>query len=923
MKKIYFAGLLAFMLSGYVNAQSEHPLQNQQRIPQQFQQSFMKQQMAQRHAENVTALPRTTIAPLASSQRSGMDNSALQFLTRRYAPKGDNSQGSIPLLSKMRFTVDGETQRTRLIKERNEYGLPTYEVVTLKDGSIVKEVRHTYEMGPQGYWTSWTTEEKMPDGNWLKTQRKERDINEQKQLVANREYKLNADSTKLVPIIEEEMVYNMDRREIIADGAPVYSNVTFTKTASYDNDGNIEFYREFVWNDDFENYLKVHEVTSYSKTIGELEGNKFTETEYRENYEGEWYPSDQFIKFSDGGFIRYQFEENGDTTFVWGNYLSWKDNTPSKGIHTIVRNERIRGEWVANKRYTVEGLSDQRKRQEGVPLVVKQETYDADSNEWIPTNNFTINQVSDNIVSIADNNGLRHYRFNHLDCNIFDEKNRIYYDNENQTYLCKIIDTPTSALYRQCNSKHEEIRTFIVNIGDRISPNFQSERIVYLHERAFPTSKPIPELELQYINCDGEMVRNEMVCNEKRQLVKRTEWTTLKNGKTFVTNKYNGDFDDDGYKITQVSYTIENGEKAVVSQTTTETYKELPTGECSQEIITCNGKGEIVAGERNVCDANSMMKSYTYSTETQDFELKNEAAGIVIEYLEDGSEVNIERKLDENGKLVNNEKVVFNKSDDTEERYSWNAEANEWVGRSKEKFLQWSEKKPEIYRHKPEAESLSPDEDLIVPMKTDKDKEGYISCHEKISYQWNQEKKTWEIREMSQSKFVKIDENNYLFYSKSDNQHSKHTEKHYITTNAKNQLSQLRQVWQRETTSREDPNKKEIFTSENIDIYTYDDRGMTVADDFIFKENNVVRQKGKILYEYVDFSFNPTAISDVKVVDNLQITGRNITAANGALITVYDMSGRCLQRAEGQLTLPSSGLYIVKCGDRSTKVMCR
>lgn len=76
-------------------------------------------------------------------------------------------------------------------------------------------------------------------------------------------------------------------------------------------------------------------------------------------------------------------------------------------------------------------------------------------------------------------------------------------------------------------------------------------------------------------------------------------------------------------------------------------------------------------------------------------------------------------------------------------------------------------------------------------------------------------------------------------------------------------------------------------------------------------------------YVFTDVKLTPTAIEEVQQAESLQISGREISAADNALISVYDLSGRKVASGKGKLTLPATGLYLVNCNGKTVKVSCR
>ena len=116
--------------------------------------------------------------------------------------------------------------------------------------------------------------------------------------------------------------------------------------------------------------------------------------------------------------------------------------------------------------------------------------------------------------------------------------------------------------------------------------------------------------------------------------------------------------------------------------------------------------------------------------------------------------------------------------------------------------------------------------------------------------------------------------------------------------------------------------------------FTYNEQGfvterkeMPYAYELVSDAYEIWEQTGDIwkdLYIYTAAQVTPTEIDEVKNHDEgFTRNGREIRTAEGAAVTVYDLSGRQVAAGTGHLTLPNSGIFLINCNGKTTKVSCR
>lgn len=99
--------------------------------------------------------------------------------------------------------------------------------------------------------------------------------------------------------------------------------------------------------------------------------------------------------------------------------------------------------------------------------------------------------------------------------------------------------------------------------------------------------------------------------------------------------------------------------------------------------------------------------------------------------------------------------------------------------------------------------------------------------------------------------------------------------------------------------------------------YTFDEEYYPVHIDELLTSNTYQRNE----HCYIDITWTETKGVGAIAADGMEIeiTGREVKACGA--VRAYDMQGRLVASSEsGMLTLPSAGIYLLRCGSRSRKV---
>ncbi|MCH5228125.1 MAG: hypothetical protein J1F16_09995 [Muribaculaceae bacterium] len=388
-------------------------------------------------------------------------------------------------------------------------------------------------------------------------------------------------------------------------------------------------------------------------------------------------------------------------------------------------------------------------------------------------------------------------------------------------------------------------------------------------------------------NSQGQLV--EVSEYDNGMLDEKTEFTYIPNGYTYKIYEP----DDNG-----VLYMYETGTYTLVNNIETDEY------------FYHDEDGEITYGYKNV---ENLTENYTifysYSLDQQTWEVTYRYASPITEVLPDGKIQTITRDF------VGDEIVYVDKDitqDDYNtgtyylERYIWDNTTQSWVGEYKREWGRVTVPNFEVIY--PTEPSYFSDE-YFVPANLQEGSSASQEITYNFDYVWDPQNNDWVLSYGSNTTFTVT--GNTMVKEITD----QYSETNFDYTTQIIKVDNSRRILSDITTYR-DPART---TTKSIS-YTYDSEGYLI-NRFTDDPNSTYSENftyGEITYVT---DIEEIAENAVKVI----VSGKKVTVAGDALVEIFNMQGQKVAeiKGNGSVSLPSTGVYVIKYEDKAEKVLVK
>ena len=832
--------------------------------------------------------------------------------------------------------------------EYDEFGYRRAENISNNKGGAISNRRYSYNIGIDNYWTTRTIEKKEKDQQWVPESKVERDINEKHQLVGMRTYQISPEFNNFVLSTEKEYDYEHRYYDEYSDTWYVGATV---KEKSFDTNGKITYESTYRWSELLQNYVETERIgystdregTSYveSKTITKESGDELiTYTYYASSMSDEHelylgkeihdfyglssgsyyvdYGMNGHLNSSGGTFKRtvvdvpekgamttteYEIEWNADNTGVEECAISKEvrkgmdiEDNPNRGESFYKRVEKLQGsEWEVTDEIQGNWLND--------VLVHKKETTSY-YGEIEVTDSYTYMPEGENV-----SNKEAHY----------DEKSKIYYLASSE-YPSKENGNKVVNYYTYYNLQNEVVKAVktVANYDNSLGWDFADTPVFYIQSDNGEW-KVMANCEFEHFeNYYDHFYRYIYKLNEKGQVVSE-KVLTLIDGKEYVVSTSTCKYTVGGYFYESIDYDLETNMDGSEFYRSTQEMKRISADEFIFTNLEYYGNStEIDWGDRA-----HAVKDITYFEEydaqKKDFVEKRVVVKPIVTVDENtGFVTTIKRELDKNRNIVNKEKSVFKATKEPffrhEEIYKWNATDNKWEGQF---YLENSDVTYKINIRPFSDPRIYDDTGLNLQ---DAEDEQMAIDHEisrnSIEYSWDLATDTWQPLSIRKRELISHIGNTYI--EKTTRSNSRETQE--ITREYQLDDEGYALVSKSDTKLTQDG--KVTTRSEKV-VREHNECGLLTKE-----RGERVNEEGNMSFTDIEFIYEarqlvPTKINNVKGEEVFTVKGREVVAPAGALIEVYDLGGRKLMSAKGQLTLPAAGIYVVKSAGTSVKVSCR
>lgn len=361
------------------------------------------------------------------------------------------------------------------------------------------------------------------------------------------------------------------------------------------------------------------------------------------------------------------------------------------------------------------------------------------------------------------------------------------------------------------------------------------------------------------------------------------------------------------YTYTDKGYVVEYYERGVLK--TRETFGLMDDGWVSDILYRYNTSGAVTRATR--CDTwHNCSRRYDWDKDTDTFTFAQLYTGDDYYTLEDGTQVSISYEAQGDRVVPLSKHEDYNKNYDdgysyegTSAIYLWDPVAGEWVGESRESRYNLIYDFAIIYGRSDLIDSYDDhcyfDEEYISS-----ERDPRVAVYGGATWLWDAASKSWAIGSLHGDSVSALSANSITVVSRGGDE----TRTHVYERNAEGRIV-------RETETRtfaEAGSKNEVTTT-----YAYTPEGYLLT-----KEETEEGRKTVEAYTYERRTVTLTGIDEATPSATLAIEGLSVSAP-GHTIRLFNVQGAEVAAGEGGVSAPRAGLYIVKVGNASVKVVLK
>lgn len=808
----------------------------------------------------------------------------------------------------------------------DDRGLYSYVFKGKDEKNPTLETRYKYEYGYFNYWTSRLVEQrKSSDENWKVVNKEVRHINDQRQLVAVEKYECDWAQPDLVYL---KRVTEYDYSHDVKNNSNETYRGVLVHEVSYDRTGKVEYEEAYEWCAPMNTYVKTYYLVDTSQRYARNETifsdfSMITDTYAKVN--GEEYISERYEKYwgDTDGECTYKYDANGRVSNKYGWKNEMRHNVPSRGMSTKIFSRLSRDGWEYGGKTTYKGCDEKGNPLKGKDYEINEYSYFG--GEWNLLRSQKGTWMNEKILKVANyhvQSGERYdtYTLYKEDGTEFEEE--FDYDPIDNLYVLYEYEG-NNEIAKFYNLQDELVNQIRMEYPSTNNAYFDKEGYIDVFKMSVwknGTWEPVRD-KIEFVISDE---LNVFVFNKNGYVSEASYYdVTPENKVGTLSVKGTYTYMKNGYKIANIEYEegVEYGKFDVETILTDKGYLQSTELDYDEAGNTCNGY-------RYVLTPDSVMASYYYDSAADKWDATSiYCPNITTKDEEKGLITEIERTVTPDFKIVNSTKRVTSispeKYNSYEAEYKWDTQRNDWCGVSKKVVVPRTFNLP----FKP-LKMVRPYDDESLYPQIPNSNDGYIDWErnsDKVnyySYVWNKEEWRWELNLNYESNFIDVQlyDLGYLV--------REFTEKDYIGRKSNYYTVFVDDNKCITSVVKDEINPYDGTMSRAVYSYSCNAAGYVTERQTTFYKFTGVKyeetgEKHVDQYEYENTKIFPTAIEEMKNEKVFDISGRAIHSVADAAIYVYDLSGRMVLSGKGNLTLPSAGTYVVKCGGISAKVTCR
>lgn len=821
-------------------------------------------------------------------------------------------------------------------------------------GEVSQTYKYTYEVGPFNFWTTKYVQVKERwDNDWTDYEKEEREIDENKNITRKKIYTLVTDYDNYDPNTgnyPEKLVLRSDVRYDYAHANKENGQEKRgyeVERCTYNDDGTLETHNKYEWSELAQDYILVLSDDNVYKTEAIFNDNNIEYNTYLKQEDGTlWFTRKNINYYENGKYVGYKqtsYKEDGSIEYAYGYKKIIEHDVPSTGwtTETSYDYNQASDSFIPTSRTEYIGENS------GNSYIASNYSanyYSYKGGEWV-YNYSLIQEILDNrIYKITQKNESREYveykkldeanniigSVTYNDDGSYQVRNENKYDNEHKVNyrFIEYYDANSTLLKTVCAV--EGLRKYLGIDGYR--PDDDSEIYTY-YEKKGNNWEAVKEYEVKGGSYDGFNMRKVYQFTDDGYPSTITQYvqnSSYNGGKEFASEKIVYTYADNGYKVDE--YSVWSPTDLSLQMEGCNTYYILEDGGLEHTYFEYDDEyapGTIVSGERTVTYEDGGRDNYTYNKVTGEWTLLNsyrpDFQEYVYDYPDDDTEIVTQRRQGDNGEIINVAKsVTYNKYEDDydirrNEEYEWDEANNEWKGVNK------SEKTRETVRFGKNASNpISQYDDEYMPHEVDNEQDEASYYFESSKYYaWNENAKDWQL-------YIKEGEDNNDYTYKIDG--NKFT---YVVTTTDNDAirkynNELEVNSERyivsESRTEQYTNRESGESEENkyVKSYTYNKYGKwaEVEEEHLRDGNTISTNYEKFIYE--EASILPTLIEQLPLSEaakGIKVDGLKVS--HEGIILLYNADGRLTAKGNGFVIAPEPGLYVIKAGGKTLKMVLK
>ena len=872
------------------------------------------------------------------------------------------------LCTQQNHLVNGQTTKSKNF-EYDEYGL--YRMVTSNDEKGKEETRYTYQIGDFNFWTSRLIEARKDNGAWKGYEKEERAFNANKQMIARKIYQFDHETFQMY--LDEQSEYDWNHKivkpnEFNDNIIDTYYGAT-THYVKYDWKGQIEEEERYEWYEPLQQYVETYYYGKlyHEKRITELKKYETVTKRYSIDYNYSTNQEEEYLSRIETkyygnvtGYYNEEYGQDGSILNEDGRKKETLKHTPSYGITTIIEYEYGRNEanvdpasikatneenWTPTSKYCKKGYDENGKMVIGQDFETLEYYYDDETNEWELRSQHIGHWLNDQLLCEKTKrdagDGDSEYTLYKEDGTV---QRWIDYDPVRKCYSMEEEEEGTGYwITNYYNLQHEliqRVRTVDCTLGANVDP-LKYTGVFYdpwylgenLHE--WKNGKWVPVTGTLDMYSDDERTK---INTDAKGNVISIEFYDITDDDLVGTLNEKEIYEYKENEIRNYIISYENGVQVGVADTAY--LKNLGNGNYEYYSIEYSSETNRSWGTLSFLYSDGLIK--TTSSYCNKWEGPTYHCPYIVTVDEKtGITTTIKRGYDDATKQYYNvSKKEYLERPETDYRYAaeyiWNKERNGWEGT----------------RYVVEERR-----DLSVPFKAIKypapyddyskypEVPGEDTPQEQAAVGINRQNAEWSWRDdtssegrwsITYSDIVQVRPNGANVYDvRIIKRRGRDEDLSYLYRLELDEHQQVKKVMHNGYELlgyKKDPvtqiyERVEKYTCSDFE-FTYNAQGFVTEKKelpYKFEGNQWVLSGDKIIDQYVftNVKLTPTAVEEVQQGEEFKIAGREISAADNAVIHVYDLSGRKVASGKGNLTLPAAGLYIVNCNGKTVKVSCR